>query len=469
MNVGSLALRNLMRNRRRSLATLLALAIGSTAILLFGGYVANIQATMLTVFIRDGGHLQIQHRDYYHYGSGDPAAYGIADYEAIVQAIRADPALARMARVVTPMLQFGGVAGNYEAGVSRTVFGVGYVPEDVNRMRQWNELGVRERKPLFKLEGAPEESAVIGQGVARVLQLCRPLNVPAEACPRPTATPEKAPAGAALADDIAALAQAEQPAKAASGAAGGARIELLAGTTRGTPNVAALTVVAAEPQGFKEFDEVALIVPLSQAQKLVYGRAPPRATALLVQLHHTADMPEAAARLRALLQRVAPDKPLAVMGFDTLNPFYGQSQNMFDMIFGFIFALIGGIVLFTVGNTMNAAVVERTAEVGTLRAVGLRQSGIRALFITEGAVLGAVGAVVGLLAALLFTWAFNAAEFTWVPPSASERIPLVIMLFSEYRLLAGTTVGLVVIAVMSAWLPARRAARLPIVDALRHA
>ena len=157
------------------------------------------------------------------------------------------------------------------------------------------------------------------------------------------------------------------------------------------------------------------------------------------------------------------------MSFDELNPFYGQSQNMFDMIFGFIFVLIGGIVLFTVGNTMNAAVVERTAEVGTLRAVGLRQSGIRALFITEGAVLGAVGAVVGLGAALVFTAAFNAAEFTWVPPSASERIPLVIMLFSEYRLLAGTTVGLVVIAVMSAWLPARRAARLPIVDALRHA
>ena len=93
--IGSLALRNLMRNRRRSLATLLALAIGSTAILLFGGYVANIQATMLTVFIRDGGHLQIQHRDYYHYGSGDPSAYGIADYPRLLDAIRADPALAR--------------------------------------------------------------------------------------------------------------------------------------------------------------------------------------------------------------------------------------------------------------------------------------------------------------------------------------------------------------------------------------
>lgn len=468
IKVGSLALRNLMRNRRRSLATLLALAIGSTALLLFGGYVANIQATMLTVFIRDGGHLQIQHRDYYHYGSGDPSAYGIADYPRLLDAIRADPALARVTRVVTPMLQFGGVAGNYDAGVSRTVLGVGYVPEDVNRMRQWNELGVRERKPFFKLEGAPQESAVIGRGVARVLQLCGPLSVPAEACPRPTVKAAAPAQGEALADDIAALAQSEQAARPAT-PAGQARIELLAGTTRGTPNVAALTVVAAEPQGFKEFDELALIVPLAQAQKLVYGRAPPRATALLVQLHRTADMPEAATRLRELLQRVAPDKPLAVLGFDELNPFYGQSKNMFDMIFGFIFALIGGIVLFTVGNTMNAAVVERTAEIGTLRAVGLRQSGIRALFITEGAVIGVAGALVGLGAAAGITLMFNAAEFTWVPPAAAERIPLIIMLFSEHRLLAGTTLGLIVIAVMSAWLPARRAARLGIVDALRHA
>ena len=74
-----LAIRNLLRNRRRSLATLLAMAVGSTSILLFGGYSKNIQYSMETAYVRSGGHLQIQHRDFNNFGSGNPTAYGIAD------------------------------------------------------------------------------------------------------------------------------------------------------------------------------------------------------------------------------------------------------------------------------------------------------------------------------------------------------------------------------------------------------
>ena len=64
--------------------------------------------------------------------------------------------------------------------------------------------------------------------------------------------------------------------------------------------------------------------------------------------------------------------PLEVQDFQTLNPYYGQTVAFFAAIFGFISILIGVIVLFTVGNTMSMAVVERTPEIGTLRAIGLR-------------------------------------------------------------------------------------------------
>ncbi|HOE44042.1 MAG TPA: ABC transporter permease, partial [Rhodoferax sp.] len=70
----SLAVRNLLRNRRRSLATLLAMAIGSTSILLFGGFSANVNYELHTRHVQKGGHLQIQHRDFYLYGSGNPTA-----------------------------------------------------------------------------------------------------------------------------------------------------------------------------------------------------------------------------------------------------------------------------------------------------------------------------------------------------------------------------------------------------------
>ena len=198
----SLAVRNLLRNRRRSVSTLLALCIGSVAVLLFGGYSANIKYSMQTGYVRSGGHLQIQHKDFYLYGSGNPGAYGIAEHERVIQALLADPVLKPLVVVATPTLQFGGIAGNYAAGVSRTVIGSGFVAADVNRMRRWNEFDLPMDTPRSALEGAPLDAAIVGVGVARVLQLCEPLAV--ADCPKPET--EKTAPGAALPDDIAALA-----------------------------------------------------------------------------------------------------------------------------------------------------------------------------------------------------------------------------------------------------------------------
>jgi len=459
-----LALRNLLRNRRRSLATLLALAIGSSAILMFGGYSANIRYSMLTAYVRSGGHLQIQHKDFYLYGNGNPTAYGIPNVDRLIAAIRNDELLKRLVVVATPTLQFGGIAGNYDAGVSRTVVGTGQVAADVNLMRQWNEYRIPLDPPKFLLEGAPDDAAIVGVGVARVLLLCEPLAI--ADCPKPER--EAGPGGAALPADIAALAQSEAaPTKAQT--AGKARIELLAGSGRGTPNVAALNVLAAEGQGFKELDEVAVVLQLKQAQKLVYGKSPPRATAVMVQLSRTAHTAAASARMNDLLKELGVGDTLSVLDFEALNPFYVQTLQLFDMIFSFIYALIGAIVLFTVSNTMNAAVVERTVEIGTLRAVGQRQSGIRRLFVAEGLMLGTAGALLGALTAVLLATLINALNLTWLPPGSSEPLPLSVTVWGETRMIVGTTLGLIVIAAASAWWPAWRAARLNIVDALRHA
>lgn len=468
MNIFALAQRNLLRNRRRSLATLLALAIGAASILIFGGFSANIQYTMLTGYVRAGGHLQIQHRDFFLYGNGNPTAYGIADYQRLIDRINADEQLKSMVVVATPILQFGGIAGNYDAGVSRTVVGTGFVPADVSIMRQWNEHGVQMDSTRFPLEGAPPDAAVVGVGVARVLLLCEALAV--RNCPSPERSSGDA-SGASLPADIAALADEAGKGGTAQTQAvkGRARIELLAGQTRGAPNVTALQVLAAEDQGFKELDEVAVIVSLRQAQALVYGRGVPRATSIMVQLQRSDQVVEASALIRALLSGLPGGQQLTVMDFETLNPFYVQTIDLFDMIFGFIFALIGGIVLFTVSNTMNAAVVERTVEIGTLRAIGLRQSGIRRLFIAEGFILGCVGALTGTALALVLSGLVNLMGLTWQPPGGSETLPLTLRVWGETGMIAGTTLGLIAIGALSAWWPAWRAAGLRIVDALRHA
>jgi putative ABC transport system permease protein len=468
MNEWSLAIRNLFRNRRRSLSTLLALAIGLSAVLLFSGFKSNLGFTMLTAYVRSGGHLQVQHRDYFLYGGGNPSAYGIVDYAPLLDSIRSDAVLKPMVAVVTPMLRFGGLAGNFDAGISRTVIGTGYVAADMNRMRQWNEFEVPLSRPKFPLEGTAADSAITGIGVARVLRLCGAPNLPA--CTNPErSTQAHSSEEPTLPSDIAALAERESTVTPRREAASGARMELLASGSRGAPNVAALNVVAAEDQGFKELDDISVIVHLAQAQRLVLGRAAPRITAIMVLLNKTADAAAAASRLREVVTANSGGQPLVVRTFAELNPFYVQSEQLFNVIFNFIFVLIGGIVLFTVGNTMNTAVVERTVEIGTLRAMGLRKGGIRRLFIIEGFVLGCVGALIGIAAAIALGALINHSGLTWLPPSSSERLPLQLRVLGDAHVVVATTIGLILIAAASAWWPAWRAANLNVVDALRHA
>lgn len=460
----SLAVRNLLRNRRRSLATLLAMAIGSTSILLFGGFSANINYMMHTHHVQAGGHLQIQHRDFYLYGNGNPTAYGIADHAKLLDAIKSDEVLRSIVLVASPTIQFGGIAGNYAAGVSRTVIGNGFVADDISRMRLWNDFDLPARSSEFALKGSSVDAAIVGTGVARVLQLCDALKI--ARCPKPE-TQQKADS-TAVPEDIAQLSLQETPVASATSGASPPRVEVLVVNARGAPNVTSLEVIRAEEQGIKELDEVYVMMHFEKIQQLIYGKSPPKATSIMLQLHHSDQIPAAIARLMPILASFSSSQPLAVLDFRTLNPFYVQTIRMFDTIFGFVFILIGGIVLFTVNNTMNTAVVERTVEIGTLRAIGLRRAGIRRLFVTEGALLGLCGAVLGLLLAIILSVAVNRLGMTWWPPGNVEPLPLTITVLGETRMIAGTTVGLICIAILSAWWPAYRAAQLNVVEALRH-
>jgi putative ABC transport system permease protein len=439
--------------------------IGAVSILLFGGYVRNNVYGLQTGYVRGGGHLQLQHRDYFLYGSGDPTAYGIADYRHVMDILRADPVLKPMLTMVTPSIEFGGIAGSFDAGVTRTIIASGAVIDDQNTMLRWNDYGFPGGPKVSVLTGTSVDSVVIGTGVARVLRLCSALNV--VNCPQPQQA--KAQAGAPLPPDVAMLTAMDVPSGRVAGADDGrARIDLLAATTTGAPNVARLRVIKAEAQGVKELDDAYIAMHLQQAQRLLYGNAAPEVTAIALQLQHTEQIPLARARVQQLLDTTLRAYPLAVYDFETLNPYYGQALGMLGAIFSFIATLIGAIVLFTVGNTMNAAVVERTVEIGTLRAIGLRRSGIRNLFVSEALLLGVLGAGLGILAAIGFAYLINHGGLTWTPPGNVDPIPLHVRVWGETRMLLGTALGLMWVAVLSAWWPARRAAGLRVVEALRH-
>lgn len=461
-----LALRNLLRNRRRSLATLLTMVVGLTAILLFGGYRSNIQYGSLTGFVQFTGHLQVQRSGYFEEGSDNPAAYGIRDYAALMARLRQDAQLGPLLNEVTPALQLGGIAGRFAANVSRSVLVNGVDAAARNRMLRWNEYGVVSYAQPLALEDRTADSVVVGQGVARKLRLCGllPAGMP---CTQPAADSNTSLGGSDNTPaELAALSQ-QEAVPAGAGAAAN-RIELLAASQRGAPNVASLRVVKATNMGIKALDDLYMAMHLQQAQALVYGRDTPQVTAILLQLHRTADIDKARPRIRTLLAQHGGGQDLTVLDFRQLNPMYEQTSQFMDSMFGFIAMLIGVIVLFTLGNTMSSAVVERTSEIGTLRALGLRRAGIRRLFLCEALLLGLAGVVLGVLAALAVAALINNSGWRWTPPGYAYAYLILVRVGQDLPLLLGSVSGMLGVTLLSAWWPARRAARQQIVDALRH-
>lgn len=450
-----------LRNRRRSLATLLALVFGCLAVLLFGGYVQNIRLTLETNIVRSAGHLQIQNADFLLFGSGDPQGYSVHDVPRMIEVLQRDPFITDHARVVSSALTFNGVAGHFSSGLSKAVVVQGTVAEDQARMREWNEYQVPIAPLAVRLRGTSPDAVVIGTGVARILQLCDALRI--TDCPRPRHK-AAAPALPETPEDLTALA-ASVPRSELSASP---RLALLAATSTGAPNVAELQVIDAEPQGTRGADDFYVGIHLPAAQRLVFGQNDARATSILLQLKRSGDLESVRQHLQMLLAREFPDQALAVNDYRLLSPSYTQTVAMFDAIFGFISVLITIIVMFTVSNTMNMAVLERTVEIGTLRAMGVRRSGIQRIFVVEGALLGLTGALLGLVIALGVAHALEALGLTWLPPAYVTPVPLSIHLVGEWRLIGATLVGLMAVAAASAYWPARRASRLEIVEALRH-
>jgi putative ABC transport system permease protein len=216
----------------------------------------------------------------------------------------------------------------------------------------------------------------------------------------------------------------------------------------------------------KELDDNYVAMPLALAQQLVYGRGEHKATGIVLQLHHTADVPTAKSRVEALIAE--RHLPLEVRDYKELNPFYVQVVGLFSLIFVFLTLIMLMIVLFAVVNTMTMNVVERTAEIGTVRAMGVRRGTIRRQFLAEGAILGALGATLGVALAFIVIALVDKGGFQWTPPGNTDPVPFLLPWPTRPVLLFGTWLGLILVATLATLPPANRAARSRIVDALRH-
>ncbi|NJD89605.1 MAG: ABC transporter permease [Betaproteobacteria bacterium] len=171
-------------------------------------------------------------------------------------------------------------------------------------------------------------------------------------------------------------------------------------------------------------------------------------------------------RFEAFAARVAADQRLIVEVFR--EPLYYQEQS--KSLSTFISYLgIALSVIFSIGAmigamiTMYAAVASRTAEIGTLRALGFRRASILSAFLAESLMLSLVGGLAGLVLAS-FLQAFTITTMNWQSFSqlafGFHLTPAIAVQTLAFALFMGLVGG---------FLPSVRAARLEIVDSLRAA
>lgn len=461
-----IAARNIARNYRRSLMTISAIAVGTMAMLLFGEFVSHIFVGMETQNVVRSGHIALFRTGYSEFGGGNPGAYGIHNYQGVINMIKNDPVLKPMINVITPTINLFGIAGNFAAGASKTFVGLGVVPADYNKMHRWDEHHLRlassaADEPLNEKE---LNHGFVGVGLAKILGLCNQLKL--GDCPKQQGGDRQTPAAlAGKTRDFSSL-EAEVEKSSAAAKETAPRLDLLAATANGAPNVVNFYVDKAIKQGVKEYDDSFVIMNFKLAQQLLYGRGEKKAVSIVLQLHRTEDMSAARARLETLIKEKGLN--LETRGLMQLQPFYKQAVGMFIAIFSFISVVMAVIVLFTVVNTMSMSVMERTHEIGTLRAMGVKKRGIALQFVLEGILLGLIGATVGIALGSVAGILVNHAGLTWNPPGQAYPTPLMVQTTGVSHLIFGIWLGLGCMASIAAWIPAHHAARLKIVDALGH-
>jgi putative ABC transport system permease protein len=164
-------------------------------------------------------------------------------------------------------------------------------------------------------------------------------------------------------------------------------------------------------------------------------------------------------RLRRDLEALVADIPTVVV--QDLNEFIEAQTGPLNTIVAIVYGLLGLallIALIGIANTLSLSVMERTRELGLLRAVGMSRRQLRSLVRTESAIIATFGTLIGLVIGILFSIALTVTVASQTPDLFTYHLPVgQLVVITLVAALAG---------VVAAWFPARRAARMDVLAAI---
>jgi putative ABC transport system permease protein len=380
---------------------------GVAGLLLTGGFFSFMFYGLRESTIRNGlGHLQLYNADYFRRDETHALGNGLDDYRGIAAIAAANPHV----RGVTPRIEFYGMVSN---GQKSSVF-MGSAVEPVNETQMGFEPRITAGHGLKGGEDGAHE-ALIGVGLARSMSV--------------------------------------KP---------GGSLTVLTVTADGALNGIDIDIAGLVTSGVKDLDDRMLTITLPSAQRLLQSD---RITKLVVGLDRTentgAVYSEIVPRLKPLKQDVAVKKWI------DLATFYRQVKLLFSGIFLFLGVIVFFMVVMSSANTLMMAMFERTREIGTMLAMGTPRSWVVLLFVAEAIVTGVLAAIAGVASGSALGWLVNRAGIV-LPPPPGNTTGMSLRVLHEPGLMIGATVLVLVTLTVASLMPAIRASRLRIVEALAH-
>lgn len=403
-----LAFRNLTRHKRRSAVSISTVTFGIIALLLASGFIEWIfQDFRETTIHSQLGHLQIVKSGYFEAGKADPYRFLFSD--DLERNLLENPILqdsSHPIKTIVPRLSFSGLASYGDATLS-------FIGEGVDPQEQVYFGNALKISTGSNLSADYPDHLIMGEGLARNL-----------------------------------------------GVKAGDRIVLLVNTATGGINAVEMTIGGLFSTVTKSYDDSALRLPISTARQLLRTQG---AHSWVVLLNDTGQTDTVLAALR---HQLLPDQ-FEVVPWYELADFYNKTTVLFTKQVQAIKLIIALIILLGISNTMTMNVMERTGEIGTAMALGVKKSDILRQFLCEGALIGGIGGVLGVLIGWLLAAIISSIGIPMPPPPGMARGYIGEILLTSNMVLEALALAILTTLIASLY-PAWKASRMQIVDALRH-
>lgn len=239
----------------------------------------------------------------------------------------------------------------------------------------------------------------------------------------------------------------------------GATLIVSSASAAGSTNALDVSVAGILPESGGYFENKAgALLPLALTQSLL--RMPGRVTEYVLDVEDLQAVEGVGSALRTTL---GPDYDVRTWRD---RPQIRQMVQSMGVVQGFIGFLLAVLVTSVIVNTMLMNIYERVPEIGTMMALGVRRRAVMGLFLYESGVIGLLGSTVGVGLGLLFV---RLGGVGFHMPATAVAGELTIYPIASPPFVLGTFIAGVLLAILAALYPARQAAHMNPVDALRAA